>query len=277
MNTTPKTRAASVFPPFKGETSMHRKSWINRNSKLVGVALAAGMALGLAGTASAALFMDDFSSDTSGDYTHRDTFNSGGSFSINTTTQQLTLNAANNNTSTITHDTARLGVGEVFVMEVSAFTAGKDIAMFVSNQAAPPNFNLSGGSRNGFRFFAHPNFGWEIRKLVNGTSTSFITTTSPVDPVPTTSQALSMYIFRDTATDFRFGFDLGSGLQILDFASGATTHSELGNDLWIGSEIFGRDGSGSLTLDSLAIVPEPSTLVLLGIALGSVAMRRRRR
>jgi len=52
--TTPKTRIASVFSPFKGGTSMQRTSWINRSRKRVGVVLAAGMALGLAGTAQAA-------------------------------------------------------------------------------------------------------------------------------------------------------------------------------------------------------------------------------
>lgn len=54
MTTKKGTKIASVFSPFKGETSMQRKSWINRSNKLAGVALAAGMALGLAGTTSEA-------------------------------------------------------------------------------------------------------------------------------------------------------------------------------------------------------------------------------
>ncbi len=247
------------------ENDMKKKLQSNLERKLLRKTIFHGLlivGIGLAGRVNASPFVDDFSTDTTGDYTHLNTFNSGGSFSINTTTATLTLNAANNNTSTITHDFARLAVGESFVMEVSGFTVGKEFSLFVSNQAAPPNFNLSGGSRNGFRFFAHPNNGWELRKVVDGSATNFVTTTSPVDPVPATSQALSMHIFRDTATDFRFGFDLGSGLQILDFASGAATHTGLGSDLWIGAEIFGRNGSGSITIDRLAIIPKPGGLLL---------------
>ena len=220
--------------------------------------------IGLAGSVNAALFFDDFSTDTTSDYTHLNTFNSGGGFNINTGTELLTLNAAQSNTSTITHETARLAVGESYVMEISGWTAGRDMSMFISNQAAPPNATIGGGSQNGYRFFyvdAATPF-WEIREIVNGVSTNIRTNTT----AGTVPQSLSMHIFRDTAEDFRFGIDLGNGLQIL----GSTTHTGLGNDLWIGAETFGRNGSSSLQIDSLAIIPEPEPITLLLSASGGV-------
>ncbi len=110
--------------------------------------------IGMTGTVNAALFLDDFSSDTSSDYTHIDTFGSGGSFSIDTVEGELRLNAADGNTSTITHNAARLNVGESAVIDVASFTF-RDFGIFVSSQAAPPHYAGSGfGNANGFRFFA---------------------------------------------------------------------------------------------------------------------------
>jgi len=54
---TTETPIASVFSRFNKRGTMHRKSWIHRGGKLAGAALAAGMVLGLAGTAPAAIIL----------------------------------------------------------------------------------------------------------------------------------------------------------------------------------------------------------------------------
>ena len=68
----------------------------------------------MSGISHGAVFFDDFSTDTSANYTGTQTFGSGGSFSIS----GGTLNVGGGGTYDVFHNTARLAVGETVSVDV---------------------------------------------------------------------------------------------------------------------------------------------------------------
>jgi hypothetical protein len=217
--------------------------------------LAALTTAALVGSANAAPFLDDFSSDTSANYTGTDTFGSGGSFSIS----GGTLSVLSSGTHAVFHNSAQLEVGETASVDI--VRTGGDIRLSVSTAPVGPNF----GGNNGLRLKYVGSTTLQVQAYGGG-STNVIDAT--ID-----SSSVTLFITRDDADTFTVGHNSGSG----DVSLGAFDVTGLTSDgLFIGVENFGNTNSSDPnTFDNLQIVPEPGSLALLG--LGGLLIARRRR
>lgn len=210
-------------------------------------------AVGLATSANAAPFLDDFSSDTSASYTGTDTFGSGGAFSVSGGT--LSLDSAGGNTFTVFHNTAKLEVGETLSVDISR--TGGDIRLSVSTAAVGPNF----GGNNGFRL-KYTGSTTIQAQAYGGGNTNF-------SDLTIASSDITLFITRDDADTLIFGHNSGAG----DVTLGSRNVTGLpAGGLFVGVESF---GDFTNTFDNLQIIPEPGSLALLGLG-GLLIVRRRR-
>ena len=210
-------------------------------------------AFGLATSAAAAPFLDDFSTDTSASYTGTTTFGSGGSFTVSGGTLNVTTNSSN--TFTVFHNTAKLEIGETLSVDLTR--SGGDIRLSVSTAAAGPN---SGGN-SGLRLKYIGTTTLQVQRYGGGNSN--------VTDATIASPSLTLFITRDDADTFTVGHNSGSG----DIAVGSYDVTGLNSDgLFVGVENFSNFTN---TFDNLRIIPEPGSLALL--ALSGVCVLRRRR
>lgn len=193
--------------------------------------------LAFASDLSAASFLDDFSMDTSSNYKATDTFGSGGMFTILGGT--LNLSPAGSNTHDVFHQTARLEVGEFVRVTVPAGTV-KDFFLTTSTTDRGPNT----GSEDGIRFVLASNGTFESRVYRDGAATTTSYAGSPAGWIGD----MTIYIYRDSATQYRVGYDTGSGIDILDTIT--ITQTAAVDSLYVGVEAF---GGGVRNFDNLEI------------------------
>lgn len=231
-----------------------------RKNLLIG-ALGLGIAASGATTASAAAFLDDFNSDTSANYVLTDTYGSGGAFDISGGT--LNVSPGGGNTADVFHSTAQLAAGEFVSIDVPA-TNDKDYYLTVSTINRGPNTGTEDGIR--FNISNDTNFRSRTYRDGVGTTVDYASADAALD--------LTLYVLRDTATEYRLGYDAGAGLSILDSLTINETSGAAG--LFVGIEGF---SGGTRVLDNLQIsaVPEPGTAVLaLFAGITGIGLRRKR-
>ena len=213
-------------------------------------------AFGLVTSANAAPFLDDFSSDTSANYTGTQTFGSGGSFAIS----GGKLNVGGGGTYDVFHNTARLAVGETVSVDVAP-NGSPDFYLTVSTTDRGPNT----GTEDGIRLNVQN--GSNIRsRIYNNGSLS----TANYGGSYNLNLDYTLYITRNSDSNFTVAYDNGSGVVSLDTYDVAAVGSQ---ELYVGVERFGS----TMAFDNLQIVavPEPGSLALLG--LGGLCLLRRRR
>ena len=200
--------------------------------------------IAIAAVCHAAPFLDDFSSDTSANYTYTDTFNSGGSFNVSAGT--LNLTSAASNTANVFHSTAQLEAGELVRVTVPVGTS-YDFYLTVSSTNRAPNI----GSEDGIRWNVWNASTLRARTHRNGAVTN--TTYSGIGGIWTGN--LTLLIYRDTNTSYRVGYDVGSGPIVVDTITIAETAADDG--LFVGVE--GYYGSGARRFDNLEILSNSTT------------------
>ena len=229
-------------------------------SKTTPLALALGALV--AQPALGATFFDDFSSDTSLNYTGTVTYGgAGGGFDI--TGGTLNVDSSGGRTFDVFHNTANLEAGEYLSVDVPS-AQPTNFYLSVSTILRGPNTGVADGIRLAFSGEST----LRSRVYENGSGTD-IDYAAPVFA----DTAITMYILRNTDTNFSVGYGDGGGFTILD----TYTITEVGSqDLFIGVEDYGSTMSfDNLTIGNIADIPEPGSLALLG--LGGLALLRRRR
>jgi hypothetical protein len=223
--------------------------------------LALGLGALVAQPALGAAFFDDFSSDTSLNYTGTVTYGAaGGGFDISGGT--LNIDSTGSRTFDVFHNTANLEAGEYLSVDVPGGQAN-NFYLSVSTITRGPNT----ADADGIRFAFTGTNTLRSRAYENGSATD--TDYAPVF----TDTAITMYILRNTDTSFSVGYDDGGGFTLLDTYTLTAVGSQ---DLFIGVEDFGSTMSfDNLTIGNIADIPEPGSLALLG--LGGLALLRRRR
>ena len=208
----------------------------------------------------AALFIDDFSSDTSANYTGDNTFGSGGGFTISSST--LNVVAAGGNTHAVFHNTAAFDIGDTVSVDIT----GRDTRLSVSTAV-----DGTAGRVVRFKWETGGTFKSEV---YGGGSTTTYNSAFDVD-----SGTVNLLLTRETDNTFSAAFDSGSGITQLNTTGGTEkqifTAGGTGNgSLFIGVEAF----AGTRTFDNLTItaIPEPTTTALLGLGGLALILRRRK-
>lgn len=174
-------------------------------------------------------------------------------------------------------DDYTVGVGEALVADLAwGTTTRADIGIAVCNTATPNPLVYDAGvggtqeTREDYiAVYAQADNNNFKGVVVDGTSAGpTLWATMPADPK---TNVIGMYIRRDTANDFALGFIDGTGWN--DFATGTITNTDIGNAVGFFGDVRSVTTYGDL--DNLSIVPEPATMVLLGI--GSILALRRRK
>ena len=222
--------------------------------------LALGLGALTAQPALGAAFFDDFSSDTSANYVGTDTYGSGGSFDV--TGGTLNVDSTGNNTFDVFHNSANLEAGEYVSVDVLGGQSN-DFYLSVSTTTRGPNT----GTEDGIRFnFTSGNI---LRSRAYSNGSSVDTNYAP----SFTDTEITLYILRNTDSNFSVGYDDGGGYTLLDTFDVTAVGTQ---DLFVGVEDFGSTTSfDNLTIGNIADIPEPGSLALL--SLGGLALLRRRR
>jgi hypothetical protein len=234
--------------------------------------IAASLSLGAA--AIAAPLTDNFSTDTSANYTGSNSFNSGGSFNVSGGTINLT--AASNNTYSVVHTTSSLAVGESYSIDMldpytgSGNSGGEDGQfLMLTTSTGQPNNSASFG----FRLRIDRSTTIRLATYSNNTTTTVDTGVS-TGVAPTT-----FWADRVSATQFDFYYGVAGSRTFI--YSGNLTASEAANPIHVGVQAFSATGTGSevFNFDNLSIaatIPEPASVALLGFGAIIGLVRRRR-
>ncbi len=222
------------------------------------VAVLCGLAV--AGTASAAPFLDDFSSDTTANYsvTNGTIGVAGGVLTGNNgSTTTTSVNIVHN-------DTAHLEVGEFAAVDI--VTNPREVMLIISTQQLQPN--ASGPS--GIRLSAYSTEE-SVRARVYGSGTS----ASPDTTYAGIAGVTSLFVYRDAADSFRVGYDNGDGVEFLGDPL-TVPNTAAADGLFVGVQLFHNVANSDFAVDNLRIaaIPEPAALSLVG--LGGVMFLRRR-
>lgn len=225
---------------------------IQKYTTLIALSIATPM------TTQAALFIDDFSADTSANYTATNTFGIGGSFDISGGT--LNLTPGSGNTYDVFHNTAQLEAGEFVTTTIS--TGASQTFLTISSITRGPNT----GSEDGIRWYLDDGTTLKSRTYRNGSATD-------VTYAYAGSGDLALYIYRDDATTYRIGHDSGSGIVINDTITITETAADTG--LFVGFEAYQPPTRNFQNLE-IAAIPEPTTAALLGLGGLALILRRRK-
>ncbi len=246
----------------------------SRKKLLVG-AVGLGVAACGATSASAALFLDDFESDTSANYTYEDSYGSAGSFSISG--GKLNLHTDGSNTASVfTTSTVAFEVGESLAVDGRPVSGAEGNFLTLGTAATQPGKSGSFGFRwrqdtfgandDGIRIFAVG----ETFPSLSGVDPN------PLDPATLWIDRLTTdtfeFLIQKTGTPGRTSF----GTVVYAPLSGIT-------NLHIGVQAFDSPVDDfpfdNLRIVTTALIPEPSTAtlaLLVGIT-GLFSLRRRRR
>jgi hypothetical protein len=203
----------------------------------------------ITGSSNAVPFRDDFSIDTSDNYIGTVTYGSGpGAFSVSDGV--LTVDARSSTTYTVFHKTAQLEVGEVVSVFAPA-TNNRDFYMTISTTTRGPNT----GTEDGIRWnILSDTFRARTYRDGQGTNTTYASADANLD--------LILYIFRDTATMYRVGYDAGDGIVILDtieiMETAGITDMYVGVEAWNAIQVFDNlQIASAIELAALASNPNP--------------------
>lgn len=209
-------------------------------------------------TTQAALFLDNFSVDTSANYTATDTYNTGGSFDISAGTLNLSPGASN--THNVFHNTAQLEAGEFVTTTV--LTGPTSSFLTISSTTRGPTT----GTEDGIRWLLSNSTTLSARTYRDGAQTIS-------NYAYAGSGALTLYVYRDDATTYRIGHDSGSGIVINDTITINETGADTG--LFVGFEGYAGSTRNFQNLE-IAAIPEPSSTALLGLGGLALILRRRK-
>jgi hypothetical protein len=219
---------------------------------------------------STAVFVDDFSTDSSADYTLTSTFGTPtATFDVDGGTLNLPATGGAGETADVFYNTAIFEVGQTVSVEVTGLN---DTYLTVSTTTFGPNV----GSNDGVRLNWMTDGKFRARRYTNGsgTTTNFNAAFDVAEPGP-----LTLYLYRVADNTFAAAYDNGSGFTWLNTTGGAErqdfTAGDTGNGaLYIGVETF---GGGERNFDNLTLsVPEPSSTALLGLGGLALMLRRKR-
>ncbi|MDC0935828.1 PEP-CTERM sorting domain-containing protein [Pirellulales bacterium] len=238
-----------------------------RKKLLIG-ALGLGVAAGGATPASAA-FLDDFSSDTSADYTYENSYGGGGSFDVSGGT--LNITTGSNNTAMVTLTAAEsFAVGESLGVDVPPQSGAN--GLFLTLGTAPGQPGAAGG--DGYRWRRDAG-GGGLRIYQAAANTLILAGDDPDKSSPAT-----LWIDRTASDTFEFSIQLAGSSTRTSIGSDTYANLDGISNLHIGMQAF-DSSSNPYSFDNLRIVdtnsiPEPSTLAL-GLLTGVVVVGRRRR
>ena len=216
---------------------------------------------------STAVFVDDFSTDTSADYVFTDTFNSGGSYTVSGGT--LNVTSASNNTADVFYDTAIFEIGQTVSVDISG---NKNVFLSVSTTTRAAN----DASEDGIRLNWEIDGTFQAKNYTNGSPLSPITFDNSFD---VDAGSVTLYLYRASDNEFAAAFDGGSGFTWLNTTGGTEredfTVGDTGNGaLYVGVETY---NPGTRNFDNLTLsVPEPSSTALLGLGGLALVLRRKR-
>jgi hypothetical protein len=216
---------------------------------------------------STAVFIDDFSTDTSADYEFTNTFTTGGSYNVSGGT--LNVTSANNNTADVFYDTAIFEIGQTVSVNISG---NKNTYLSVSTTTRAANY----ASEDGIRLNWEIDGTFQAKNYTNGTALSPITFDNSFD---VDAGSVTLYLYRASDNEFAAAFDGGSGFTWLNTTGGTEredfTVGDTGNGaLYVGVETY---NPGTRNFDNLTLsVPEPSSTALLGLGGLALVLRRKR-
>lgn len=214
--------------------SNHAESYLNRSIALFILLLAA-----LLPTTALAdgepIFLDDFSSDTSANYIGTVTYGSSGTFNISGGT--LNLAPGVSSTFDVFHNTAQLEAGQ-FVSVFAPAANPRDFYLTVSTTTRGPNTGTEDGIR--WQVLTSGTFRSRTYRDASCTNIDYSSSDAALD--------LTLYVFRDSETSYRVGYDAGSGIIILDTLTITQTAGTAG--LYVGLEAY---TSGTRSFDNLLI------------------------
>jgi hypothetical protein len=216
---------------------------------------------------STAVFVDDFSTDTSADYEFTDTYTSGGSYTVSG--GKLNVTSANNNTADVFYNTAIFEIGQTVSVNISG---NKNTYLSVSTTTRAANY----ASEDGIRLNWEIDGTFQAKNYTNGTALSPITFDNSFD---VDAGSVTLYLYRASDNEFAAAFDGGSGFTWLNTTGGTEredfTVGDTGNGaLYVGVETY---NPGTRNFDNLTLsVPEPSSTALLGLGGLALVLRRKR-
>ncbi len=183
-----------------------------------------------------ASYLDDFSTDTSSNYTYSNSYGGGGSFEILDGTLNITT-GSDNTASVMTTGTVRFATGETLSVEVPGISGSQGVFMMCSTTDAQPD----GSTTFGFRFRR----GGGIVRIDRYPGEAVADSTDP-----NSAEAATMIVTRTSDTDFDYSIEINGTETPL----GSFTLSELSGmaDLYIGAQAYDTTGS-TFSFDNLKV------------------------
>jgi len=224
-------------------------------------------------SASAAPFLDDFSIDSSANYTLEDSFGTGGSFNVSGGVLNITVGDGNTATVTTT-SSVDFSVGESLGVDVAAGVATPESVFLTLGTAT----GQPGGANEGFRW-RRDTSGANDDEMQIFAADAGIVLSGIVDPLD--GDAATLWIDRLSTDTFEFQIQgIGASSR---FSLGTYTYAALSGEtnLYIGMQAFDSQGDvfpfDNLRIVSTTSIPEPSTAVLAMFAgISMIGLGRRR-